>query len=936
MDPSIYPLALTPTPPALKKFCFDLGGIPTRLKEVEITDEDYPMTNANSSSVSSQQFGTPTTHHHLRQHLVNASALGKDIPVTDGRRHSRKRQRGSDQTIAIDDAGSSDSDMHMPTLPRPAIPSRPQIPTPLSRIPEIMSPMTTSNLLGTAPAPVVLDDDEAHTRNLPSPTASPTATTSMSGVVGFGSHPDLNHTPLSLNQSFRQASRTVSPSYNRLTPDPPELPPLGEEGGAPFGPVANLNDLPKMISSFDLYPEQMKNYVLLQLLKRCPSNTLQFVTSIILPTLKRDFLSHLPVELAFHVLEYLDLRALGRCASVSRRWRRVVEEGSAEVAVWKKRIVKEGWYDAEEVAEEIRRLAALAGAPVEVDAMDVGDVDERSAAEIVAAGRRRRSVSARAASASASAGRSPVVGRSPKTAHAPAPGSAATAYAEDDGEPTKRRRQMGAGAYDSMPMYDEDEVIGNKGGRQQEAKRPATLDSTHIPHFYKNLYRRHHAMRQNWLHGRCKTISFPGHGQNVVTCLQFDNDKIVSGSDDHTIHIYDCNNGTLRRKLNGHDGGVWALQYWNDSLVSGSTDRTVRVWDMDTGVCTHLFEGHTSTVRCLMIVPPSPTDIPGAPLEPSMPLIVTGSRDATLRVWRLPNPKTDEGYMPPQGGSPPSPNSANGNPYFMHVLTGHTQSVRAIAGYGRVLVSGSYDCTVRVWDLVTGEATYCFRGHREKVYSVGYCHELKRAVSGSMDATVRVWCTKTGFMLFNLEGHSSLVGLLELSPKYIVSAAADATLRIWSPTTGQCLATLTGHQAAITCFHHEPGLNRIVSGSDGGVKVWELSSAGTNGLLSAIPSFQGNAPGTGGPGFAFYQGPNGPQPVHGRFVRDLVSQIQGVWRVRMDERRLVSALQREGNRTWFEVLDFGEGCEAGVRIEGPGDGPGWMGPDDVGPEGEGD
>jgi F-box and WD-40 domain protein CDC4 len=60
---------------------------------------------------------------------------------------------------------------------------------------------------------------------------------------------------------------------------------------------------------------------------------------------------------------------------------------------------------------------------------------------------------------------------------------------------------------------------------------------------------------------------------------------------------------------------------------------------------------------------------------------------------------------------------------------------------------------------------------------------------------------------------------LEISSKFLVSAAADATLRIWDPLTGQCLANLVGHSAAITCFHHDSDLNRIVSGSDGGIKV---------------------------------------------------------------------------------------------------------------------
>lgn len=161
-----------------------------------------------------------------------------------------------------------------------------------------------------------------------------------------------------------------------------------------------------------------------------------------------------------------------------------------------------------------------------------------------------------------------------------------------------------------------------------------------------------------------------------------------------------------------------------------------------------------------------------------------------------------------------------------------------------------------------------------------------------------------------LEGHSSLVGLLEFSGQYLVSAAADATLRVWSPETGKCLSTLTGHNAAITCFHHDPKNNRIVSGSDGGVKVWELSSAGYKSSITPPTT-------AGGPGFAFTQGPNGAEPVHGRFIGDLIVGVQGVWRTRMDERRLVCAVQRDGGRTWFEVLDFGDGVDDDSRVDEP-------------------
>jgi len=164
------------------------------------------------------------------------------------------------------------------------------------------------------------------------------------------------------------------------------------------------------------------------------------------------------------------------------------------------------------------------------------------------------------------------------------------------------------------------------------------------------------------------------------------------------------------------------------------------------------------------------------------------------------------------------------------------------------------------------------------------------------------------------------VGLLELTPEYLISAAADTTLRIWCPNTGKCLAQLSGHGAAITCFHLDLKSNRIVSGSEGGVKVWELSSAGYGNarideLSSIIP-----AKSAIGSSLGFAQGPDGMEPIYGRFIRDVVTQVTGVWRAKLDSNRLVCAVQGTGNKTRFEVLDFTEHPDIGKAVVAVGDG----------------
>jgi len=129
-----------------------------------------------------------------------------------------------------------------------------------------------------------------------------------------------------------------------------------------------------------------------------------------------------------------------------------------------------------------------------------------------------------------------------------------------------------------------------------------------------------------------------------------------------------------------------------------------------------------------------------------------------------------------------------------------------------------------------------------------------------MDNLVKVWSLETGACLFNLEGHTSLVGLLDLSHQRLVSAAADSTLRIWDPENGQCKSTLSAHTGAITCFQHDG--QKVISGSDRTLKMWNVKT--------------------------------------GECVKDLLTDLSGVWQVKFNERRCVAAVQRN-DQTYIEV-----------------------------------
>jgi F-box and WD-40 domain protein CDC4 len=411
--------------------------------------------------------------------------------------------------------------------------------------------------------------------------------------------------------------------------------------------------------------------------------------------------------------------------------------------------------------------------------------------------------------------------------------------------------------------------------RRRHAARmnPTLLKDVSLPHPFKTLFKSRHLTNTRWVNNPApKHIEFAAHGSSVVTCLIFSHGRIISASDDHSIHVYSPVTGELLRSLQGHDGGVWALAACKDTLVSGSTDRTVRLWDLTTGRCTHVFGGHTSTVRCLAIVKPEMVDVErdGKIVKekwPKRPLIVTGSRDHSLRVWTLPRPGEEEFkcFGPDDGNDvdPAEPCDADENPYHRLHLEGHDHAVRALAARGRTLVSGSYDCNVRIWDIITGECKFVLRGHSQKVYSVVLDLGRNQACSGSMDGTVRVWNIVTGECVHTLTGHTSLVGLLGLSPSHLVSAAADSTLRVWDPDSGELQYTLASHTGAITCFQHDEF--KVLSGSDGNLKMWNIRD--------------------------------------GSIVRDLLTGITGVWQVVFEGRWCVAASNRN-DTTVLDVWDF--------------------------------
>jgi WD40 repeat protein len=191
--------------------------------------------------------------------------------------------------------------------------------------------------------------------------------------------------------------------------------------------------------------------------------------------------------------------------------------------------------------------------------------------------------------------------------------------------------------------------------------------------------------------------------------------------------------------------------------------------------------------------------------SPNGQLIVSGSGDSTVRVWDV-----TTGIE-------------------RHTMHGHEDLVWSVASSpdSQFIVSGSSDHTVRVWDATTGAAQHIMHGHKDWVYSVAFSPDSQLITSGSRDNTARVWDATTGVERHIIHSHNHQVYSVAFSPdgQSIVSGLDDMTVRVWDAATGSEQHVMLGHKRPVRSVAFSPDGQFIVSGSiDMTVCVWSATT----------------------------------------------------------------------------------------------------------------
>ena len=97
-----------------------------------------------------------------------------------------------------------------------------------------------------------------------------------------------------------------------------------------------------------------------------------------------------------------------------------------------------------------------------------------------------------------------------------------------------------------------------------------------------------------------------GHGSSVLSCaFSPKGDRVLSGSSDNTLKLWDAASGECLRTFSGHGNSVLscAFSLEGDRVLSGSSDNTLKLWDAASGECLRTFSGHGGWVRSCAFSP---------------------------------------------------------------------------------------------------------------------------------------------------------------------------------------------------------------------------------------------------------------------------------------------------------------------------------------------
>jgi WD40 repeat protein len=303
-----------------------------------------------------------------------------------------------------------------------------------------------------------------------------------------------------------------------------------------------------------------------------------------------------------------------------------------------------------------------------------------------------------------------------------------------------------------------------------------------------------------------QTICLAHEGAVLSLAVSPNGQLVASGGTDRVIRLWDAETGQMKQELQGHNGRVHSVAISPDGqfLVSGSGDGTVRRWRLDTGeeigsslsdqgkilsvaiaadgqkIAASTNEGSIAIwnlktgQRLQQLKIEGKTQLYTVVFNPiNSNVLFSGGNDGKIQMWDLERRKT-------------RPVAKWGRSEFQQVFS------LTITRDGRQLASGSDgdEDNVLIWDVIEQNVSevfdFNFNGHSFVVSAVSFSLDGQQLASGSYDETIKIWNLNAGSeerRLTTLRGHQGFVYAVEFldqAGQSVVSGGYDGTVRIWN------------------------------------------------------------------------------------------------------------------------------------------------------------
>lgn len=160
--------------------------------------------------------------------------------------------------------------------------------------------------------------------------------------------------------------------------------------------------------------------------------------------------------------------------------------------------------------------------------------------------------------------------------------------------------------------------------------------------------------------------------------------------------------------------------------------------------------------------------------------------------------------------------------YMAKTFRGHTNGVMCLQFNDHVLATGSYDSTIKIWDVATEEEIRTLQGHARGIRTLQF--DDKKLISGSLDNTIKVWNWHTGDCLRTITGHTGGVLSLNFTGTFLASGSTDGTVRVWNFDGGNATC-LRGHRDWVNSVRFDAASRTIFSASDDRtIRLWDLNT----------------------------------------------------------------------------------------------------------------